>query len=301
MTATPEKGPRAYPLTAVMATLGRESLKGTIARLNRGTIAPAEILICIPEEDAHRVEDLAFPNVKVVRTKCRGQVAQRAVGFQHAGHELVLQLDDDIHVRETCLEYMVKHIERSPDLAVAPKMFDMKTGTYFSYMIPEPGMSRWYRRLLFWVINGPAGYQPGQIGRAGINMGLPEVPEDWEGLGWLSGGCVLHHRKNLVLHDYYPFKGKAYSEDLFHSALLRKKGVNLARCGAAICDVDFSSSYARSPVKFIKLYRAYTKTMTRFVRDTGGSRTRLYLFLILNITHLVAIKTVFSRQGGEAS
>ena len=169
-------------------------------------------------------------------------------------------------------------------------MFDRKSGKYHSFMVPNTGMNLWLERLLFWVINGAEGYKPGQIGRAGINMGVPEVPEDFYGLGWLSGGCVLHHRKNLILLDYYPFRGKAYAEDLFHSILLKKNGVRLLRCGSAKCDVDFSSSGALNPVNFFKGYLAYARTMTRFVTEINGSLLRLYLFLILNLVRLVTRK-----------
>ena len=45
--------------------------------------------------------------------------------------------------------------------------------------------------------------------------------------GWIPGGCVMHHRKNLILENYFPFVGKAYSEDLFHSIELKKKNIEL--------------------------------------------------------------------------
>ena len=54
------------------------------------------------------------------------------------------------------------------------------------------------RKTPFWVINGAEGYKPGQIGRAGINMGVPEVPED--SMAW--GGC---------LEDVYCITGKTLS------------------------------------------------------------------------------------------
>jgi GT2 family glycosyltransferase len=290
MSKLPIENKQAYPLSVVIPTLGGESLTGTIEQLNRGTITPAEILVCIPEDDAFRVEMISFHNVKIIKTQCRGQVGQRAIGFQQVRHELVLQLDDDILVRETCLQSMIECIMTYSDVAVGPKMYDLKTGKYHSFMVPDAGMNGWYEKLLFWVINSAEGYKPGQIAMAGINMGVPEKPDDFFGLGWLSGGCVLHQRKNLILYNYYPFTNKAYAEDLFHSSLLNKRGVSLVRCGSAICDVDFSSSNAKNPIKFIKVYLAYARTMTRFVKEIDGSYLRLYLFLILNLFRLITGK-----------
>ncbi|VUX54852.1 protein of unknown function [uncultured Woeseiaceae bacterium] len=280
-----------YPVSVVIPTLGGESLSQTIEQLNSGTLVPSEILICIPEEDACRVDNLLFPNVMVVKTPCRGQVAQRALGFQEAKAPLVLQLDDDVLVRESCLQNMVGHMVGLVDVAVGPKLYDIETQLHHSFLAPTTSL-RWYERFLFWVINGPDGYKPGQISGAGINMGVPEKPDDWVDLGWLPGGCLLHQRENLILFDYYPFKGKAYAEDLFHSVLLRKKGVRLLRCGSAVCDVDSASGRAMDPVTFFKMYVRSAKAMKRFLIEIDGSILRLYLFLILNLVRLVARKMI---------
>ncbi len=163
-------------------------------------------------------------------------------------------------------------------------------------MIPTAAKQHWAERLLFWVINGSEGYKPGQIGRSGINMGVPEEPNDWNDLGWLPGGCVLHRRENLILFDFYPFRGKAYAEDLFHSLLLKKKGVRLLRIGAAICDYNFSSNEVVDPVIFFKEYLAYARTMKRWLKEIDGSLLRLYLFLILNLVRLVTRKMYFLKS-----
>lgn len=284
-----------YPLSVVIATLGGSVLSGTIAQLNRGTFIPAEILICIPEEQSSRIEDLPFANVRVIKTDCRGQVAQRAVGFQQASHNLVLQLDDDILVRATCVQEMVACIMEFGDVAVCPKFYDAKTGKYHSFMTPVAGRKSWFEKLLFWVINGSRGYEPGRIGRAGICMGLPEEPGNWIDLGWLPGGCVLHRRKNLVLFCFYPFQGKAFAEDLFHSVLLKQKGIRLMRCGPAICDVDFSLNAVFDPIGVVKWYLAYTKALKGLVAEIGGSLICLYLYLFLNFIGHVGRK-IFSAK-----
>lgn len=280
---------KTYPLSVVIATLGGSVLSGTIAQLNRGTFIPAEILVCIPEEESTRIEDLLFANVRVIKTVCRGQVAQRAVGFQQASYELVLQLDDDILVKATCVQEMVGCLMAFGDVAVCPKFYDAKTGKYHAFMLPA-GRGSWFERLMFWVINGSRGYEPGRIGRAGICMGLPEEPGDWLDIGWLPGGCVLHRKKNLVLFDFYPFKGKAFAEDLFHSVLLKQKGIRLMRCGSAACDVDFTPNTALNPVGFVKWYLAYAKALKELVGKIGGSLSCLYLYLFLNMIKHIASK-----------
>ncbi|MCX6237746.1 MAG: glycosyltransferase [Bacteroidia bacterium] len=281
-----------HPVSVVIPTLGGESLQGTIERLNVGTLVPNEILVCIPEEDAFKVENLLFPNVKIIRTNLRGQVAQRAIGFQLAENQLVMQLDDDILVRGTCLERMVELILKDTNLAIAPKFYNSVTGIYHSFLVPSHRKQSIFEKILFYVINGRRGYQPGQISKAGINMGIPEKPENWQDVEWLPGGCVLHWSRNLILFNYYHFEGKAYVEDLFHSNLMRKSGVVLTRCGYAGCDVDFSSSSFTNLMSFLKNYAEYAKHMKVFVNEIHRSKFRLYCFLILNIARLAARRYV---------
>lgn len=298
-TASGAAGSQNPAISVVIATLGGESLRRTVERLNRGTLIPSEILVCIPEQEAHRVATLGVSNVTVVVTSCRGQVAQRAVGFQRARYEFVLQLDDDILVRPTCLEQLLVCLGAAKDLAVGPKMYDMKTGKYHSFMIPAEDKISWFQRLLYWVVNGSRGYQPGIIGRAGVNLGVPEEPSIWSDLDWLPGGCVLHRRPNLVLFDFYPFKGKAFAEDLFHSVLLRRKGIRLMRCGTASCDVDFSSNGTLNPVSVLKWYRAYARALAGVVREIGGSVTYLYIYLILNFLGHAVRRVTANRTKNE--
>jgi len=198
----------------------------------------------------------------------------------------VLQLDDDIWLEPDCLALLVTYLRSHPGTAVGPALHDRATGNYRSFLVPQVGGGTRLEAMLFRVINGADGYQPGQISRAGVNMGLPQSG-DFTGLGWLPGGCVLHRRDALELSAFYPFQGKAFAEDLFHSNLLTNAGVVLARCGAARCSVDFSSSTASSYRRAGRDYLEYGRRMRFFVRETGGSVIRLHAFLLLNLVRLL--------------
>ena len=186
---------------------------------------------------------------------------------------------------------MVEYIIPRPKTAVGPKLFDLKTGAYTSFLTPGSTHNTYLTRLLYWIINDREGYQPGRIGISGINMGIPETPDDWENVEWLPGGCMLHHKEHLVLFDYYPFKGKAYLEDLFHSNLLRKEGVTLFRCGTSSCDVDFSSN--SSFTSFFKDYIRVTRLRKIFLREKGSSFFRLFCYQILDIIIIVIRKVKY--------
>lgn len=279
-----------HKVSVVIPTLGGESLGQTIKQLNRGTIVPAEILICIPIEDAYKTETLLFPNVRIVKTISRGQVVQRAIGFQNAQNSLVLQLDDDILVEEHCLEYLIELIIKEKNLAVGPSLFDNSTGEYHSFLTLTNPKQTLFEFIFYWIINGSQGYQPGQLGISGVNMGIPENPPDWTNIKWLPGCCVLHRKNNLILYDYYPYKGKAFAEDLFHSKILTKNGIRMIRCGKAQCFVDFSSGLYKDFKGFKKDYGAYKRAITRFAKDYKFSLIRLNLYLIFNLFRLASRK-----------
>lgn len=277
-------------VSVVMATLGGFSVEKTIKALNSGSIVPEEIIICIPEDYKRYVEKLQFENVRVLIAPYPGQVSQRVFGFQHVSNNLVLQLDDDIELRYDCLEKLVDYILTAENIAVAPKMFDASTGHYHASLSPQLLTIPFFRNFIFWTVNGLEGYIPGKIGKAGVGMGLPEMPEDWSDIEWLPGGCVLHRKKNLILSDYYNFKGKAFAEDLFHSVLLRNKGVHLVRCGRAHCDVDFSSEDSNNLFGILRGYYAYGIALQKFINDTGGNSIFLYMYLLFNFLNILLSK-----------
>ena len=97
-------------VSVVIATLGKTNLKETIESLNNGSLAPKEILICIPKEYSTNLKYLNYPNTKIIRTTVLGQVAQRAVGFQNAKFSYVLQLDDDVKLDLYCLEKLLETV-----------------------------------------------------------------------------------------------------------------------------------------------------------------------------------------------
>jgi glycosyltransferase involved in cell wall biosynthesis len=286
-----------HRVSVVIATLGGAALARTIEQLNRGTVVPAEILICIPEAEASRVSSLNVANVRVVVTPCRGQVAQRAYGFSQVTSPWVLQVDDDIFLEPDCLEKLLGCLTGLRLAAVGPTMVDFQTGQPSRFMRPRAGS--FANRLLFRVVNGADGYQPGRISKSGVNMALADDGRPPYEVDWLPGGCMLHARENLVLKAFYPFPGKAYSEDLFHGALLHQRGVRLIHCSQARCLVDFSSSQAAGATSFARIMFGFSRAMFRFAGQTGRSRVRFALFLPLHVLMLVSHR--LTRKTGGAS
>lgn len=276
--------PKPYPMTVVMATLGGPTLRRTIGQLNRGSVFPAEILICIPEQEAHRTADLFFPNVKVMVTQCRGQVPQRAIGFRDASYDIVMQLDDDIWVEEQCVAYLLETLEaHAPLVAVAPLLREKNNGN-------SVRMNSRFMKAYHFLMNGGDGYRMGGISKAGAEFGFDPLLLD-KGVHdaeWVPGGCLLHFRDNLVKDNFFPFTGKAYCEDLLHSYWLSQKGVQLKIDARAVCSLDSNPISHSRLMDFIRTLSGDYRARKYFVKLSSRSLFRMHIFyLALMFNYLV--------------
>jgi glycosyltransferase involved in cell wall biosynthesis len=268
-------------VSVVIATLGGECLSGTVEKLNSSTVVPDEILICIPREFVKNVANFKYHNVLIVPTECKGQVAQRAIGFQFAKGDLVLQLDDDISLENGCLQHLIDELGQLPiNSAVGPTFYYFGERRSSFYLDKRNFISSIYFRLL----NPRMGYRQGIITRSAVPIGcyFVEGDEPCKKSEWLPGGCVLHRKENLVLYDFYPLKGKAFCEDLFHSSLLLEKGVNLFMCNKAkvFCEKPISLGFFEN-IKIMKRdYQARVLFLNSFPRNK--SKINLILYYIIN-------------------
>ena len=233
------------PVSVVIPTLGYDCLNDTIAHLNSDRIKPYEILICIPNDLIARVQNIEYPNVKIIPTSHYGQVYQRSVGFKSACQQFVLQLDDDLIFEISQLKILTQHLIKLGDKnCIGPQMFDIKINK-FRYL-EQVGRPKWESYIIEFLIGGAkwAASRMGTISYSGKAYGVDinyMTSENVE-TEWLAGGCILHYKDNLVLDNFYPFQGKAYSEDLIHSIILRSKGIKLWITKSAICKLEVLSN-----------------------------------------------------------
>lgn len=276
-------------ISVVIATLGGECLFKTIEQLNRGSVVPFEILICIPEADAYKVKEHSFTNVKVISTPARGQVFQRAIGFREAKSDFVLQLDDDVIVNNECLYYLITSIESlDKKSAISPLFYDLKNDNtssplinrYFFQNVVNPRTLT--RKFLNALIHGKKSFEGGVVTSAGMNIQFDPTDKikSFYQVEWLPGGCVLHRKENLIEFNFFPFSGKAFCEDLIHSAYLCKEGIKLYICRLAKCEISFEEEkFMRLSAKaIIKNVCQEFRARLLFVRLSKKSVPRLFLW-----------------------
>ena len=277
-------------LTVVIATIGESTLNRTISSLVASSIVPDRILVCIPKErqgDLPRLDEFGTI-VEIIATEESGQVLQRAIGFRAASSKYTLQLDSDVILEKNCLETLISFLEIHPKAAVSPQIYDGKTGEYHSYLtLGSSKFSKFDLSLLFYIANGSDGYRPGSISMCGENFGTIEGDGPTK-CDWLPGGCILHRSENLVLENYFPFKGKAYGEDVLHSYLLTLRNIDLVQLPNARIEMFFPSHEFSGLREMGRIqWRAFR--IKFFIAGLlGKSRLRLTVYTV--VYHILLIK-----------
>lgn len=265
-----------------MATLGEQDLSLVINSLLSNSVAPFEILICIPNEYYYRVERYETTNIRVVKTDKCGQVYQRCIGFSAAKGHYIMQIDDDVILDRFCIESLISGIRLMGDKTAASPTLYYKNTDYSVYKLNSSIIKKMY----YWIINGRNGYSQGSVTKAGVCFGVdPSISSgDYVLSEWLPGGCVMHTKDNLILKNFFPFPGKAFSEDLIHSWLLRKKGIELFVCRKGLGYINIEgSSHTENFCVFMRLVFLDFRARKYYVKISRRSKLRMYIYYMIQI------------------
>lgn len=269
-------------ISVVIATLGGVQLQDTINSINTNTIIPFEILICIPIQESYNITFQLPDNVKICISETRGQVVQRLFGFSLARGEFIMQMDDDLVLESNTIELLLNSLISLPkNSAIAPSIYVLQTNESFYKRPPSTKLLNFY----YFLINGMNGYKPGTLTKAMSNIGVDpdESKELLTRSEWLPGGCVLHYRENIININYFPFNGKAYCEDIYHSMYLLEKGINLyfhntARIWLSETKIDYSINEKIHNI--LNDLKARNHLIKKF--PSGRSISSMYLYYVIN-------------------
>lgn len=141
----------------------------------------------------------------------------------------------------------------------------------------------WPLKIYYFLISGLTQPIPGAILVCGVGLGWSPLKEDpaFMAMEWLPGGCVMHNKDNLVVKDFYPFKGKAYCEDLIHSHILAVKGVKLYVAKNASASIILESPFNMSLKDFLLHLRKDYKARSYFLTLKNLPKYRMVIFYIL--------------------
>ena len=276
------------PVSIVIPTLGNDSLKFCLSRINSSVYVPQEVLVVIPISNLKnlKVEYSEYKNlrIKIVSSPKKNQVYQRIIGFKKSKSKILMQLDDDILVEKNCLYNLFKFLKKKKQAAVAPKYVN-RNRLSIIYKKPQNKFLKFYH----WLINSSDGYSPGKVAVSGFNYAEENKSKGSSLHQWLSGGAVMHHKKNLILKNYYPYKfSKCFCEDILHSLILRQKGIKLFKYFDAKVSEKSQGNIVIKSDMLKSLKNLYSEYLIRkfIVEKFELSKTRMniyYLIFLLRI------------------
>ena len=268
-------------ISVVIPTIGNRDLFLTLLSLDNSSIEINEIIISAPiQNKLNKTELQKIRNLKIHISEFKGQVLQRIEGFKIAKGDIIVQLDDDIILAKDCLELLYQKIITNPNVAISPNLIDSKSKR--SIYEEKKGLKRFFFNKVMGLKNNE---KIGKITKGGFES-YPVLNSELDTLlssDWIVGGCVMHHRKNLILNSYFNFSGKAYCEDLFHSIELKKRGVQLNLLPSAKAFLELNPK-APNINLFLKELKSDYRIRKVFVKENGLNYYRMvlgYFFIFL--------------------
>lgn len=245
-------------LTIVIPTVGEDTLLSVIQKINSYKIKPQKIFVVIYYKNFTKInkEINLYDNVEVVQTNSPGQVNQRVEGFKLATTDFVMQLDADCFIDNKSIDEMINFLKKNKKASVGPCFFDIKNKLPIHKLNNNNIISQTLKNFILGFPNN--NNIMGKVSKSGTNFGVDYffLKKTEIQVEWIPGGCSMHHRNNLYLSDYYPFKGKAYYEDLMHSNILIKRNIKLFIIKNAICETDFPI-FPKQFKEFINYIKSY--------------------------------------------
>ena len=217
----------------VIASLGDDRILKTVDMLlkSAGEFIYEIIIVLPPKTPIKSLQSSlkSSKQVRIVSSEKKGQVSQRSLGLSMANGKFVMQLDDDVWVGKDVIPNLINILAKKGDKSVvAPICVDMKKKQQIIHR--QKGPLEVIRSIFYFLCGAKFGYRrEGQLTASALAfwIDINYTESDLVEVDWLPGAIALCHRRDLILNDYFPFEGRAFSEDLIHSYLWRRNGASL--------------------------------------------------------------------------
>jgi len=223
-------------LTIVIPSTGRSSLISTLNSINHSSMVPGSVIIALPPKVTLKYKELESLKFKltIINAQKKGQVRQRFEGIKLAKSNYILQIDDDIELKNNCIEKLFKGCIRFPKkVAISPKILERKTSlSFFEYNnlyfneyngLCYPNVAR---KIFNLIIHGKTRFLPGEVTKLGTNIQAYNNSFRYIPVEWLHG-MLIQHKDNYLDFEHLHFSGKAFSEDLIFSSYLQSRNIQL--------------------------------------------------------------------------
>ena len=231
------------------------NLKGVnnfhVNQINNYAAHGIQIILSIPPNfeivDAYNIG--FSKNVSIIKSKFIGQVNQRQYAFQFCKTDFVIQMDDDIEFGIEKVNYLLSEFKKLPLKSCLAPYLNLEINSY------SRNINLLKNIFLYCSLNPKSG----SISRSSFpiphNINFTSNLYSEEEVSWLPGGILILRKEDIITKNYFPFKGKAYCEDLIHSFYLKENGVKLYLSKKVFFNTEVQSYRDLDLIGFLNLIR----------------------------------------------
>tara|TARA_B100000242_G_C43055460_1_gene493975 strand:- start:10184 stop:11068 length:885 start_codon:yes stop_codon:yes gene_type:complete len=220
----------------VVATLGNQSELSSIIKtaysLSSEYSLNVDLIFALPPDKYLKKKgifskEISNFNFRVINCPQKNQVRQRNYGISKTLYDLVVISDDDIIITPEALISLIKiKVLKGSKCVVGPSLLPLDKNQKIIYypdiLMLKLGIPVWLIKKFLNITK--IGF--GEATNLGIGCSFINISEDIFPVDWLPGALTVHTKSNLGDKNLYPWKGKAYGEDYFHSIIYRRNGIN---------------------------------------------------------------------------
>ena len=272
-------------ISVVCAThKGSKKIKNLILSIYKNNVYPNEIIICGTNNlDLKHVPKtiIKYLNIKFILSKKKSQVIQRNIAIKNVSSDFILQIDDDVTVKENFFQNLIKYTLANKDkkeivsALIIQNDKSLQAGTwnsiYKKYVL---------FRLLVFILNKFKKVKEYSILDSGrcvpyIRNFDKKFKKNIEHVEWLCS-TVLYHKNCLkYVKKFNQYSNKAYYEDVLFSHQLFRKKYKL------LIDVNVIGIHDNQPYTSTSIYFKTLLTQFELVKFFNKSKFLFFIDVII--------------------
>jgi hypothetical protein len=209
--------------SVVIPTKGENDLCYSLLTLKHSFLPPTEICVILPE-NLRCLNIFPLPcNVRLLYSARTGQTNQRLVGIAAASHSFILQGDSTILYSYFCTYNLLAFLANNSGAVVGAHILPSEDYVSTFWKI----LSRPYKYAVSKYLSDSR--TPSILLRLGF-PGNPYIYAPGSHVIYKSiwvNGIIAYRKKDYPLVNHYPFRGKAYSEDIINTIRFKRLGLSL--------------------------------------------------------------------------
>lgn len=275
---------RKVNFSIAIASLSQTNIRKTIKNLEKLKTKPKELIVCFPVQNEKKYKFKSnFFKIEIIYINKFSQTEQRIKAIANCTSKIILQMDDDLVLEKNCIDEMIKClINKSEKSVIGAVLFDKNINDLFyryKYKFFYQVLRDFYNHYI--CLAQPGIKKMGTLSKIGLNYGIDPnfLPRDIKcfDCDWLNS-FIIGYKKSMLFQLKYPYKGKAYGEDIINSIYRKKNGIKhyvALRAKFTIRKDQKNNSPIFKFLNFIKILRS----KYYILKMLNGSKIRFLIFI----------------------